>query len=226
MMAVERGEYGRSEEEVNIMLELLSAIERDSLITQRNLARELKVALGLVNAYVKSCAKKGYVKIRQAPLNRYAYYLTPRGFAEKSRLTAEYLSYSLQFFRSARRDCAATFAACRNRGRRRLVLYGAGELAEIAILSAAEAEVAVLGVVDAASGASACAGRPIVPDLAKAAALAGSEGVDAIIVTDVAAPQQRFEAALAEAAGLGMTPDRVLALDLLRIALPGARATK
>ena len=45
---------------------------------------------------------KGLVKMSQVPLNRYAYYLTPQGFAEKSRLTAEYLSVSFNFFRRAR----------------------------------------------------------------------------------------------------------------------------
>ena len=45
--------------------------------------------------------------MRQVPLNRYAYYLTPQGFAEKSRLTAEYLAASFDFFRRARGDCAA-----------------------------------------------------------------------------------------------------------------------
>ena len=78
--------------EIGIILGMLSAVERDSNVTQRHLARELGIALGLANAYLKRCAKKGFIKIRQVPLNRYAYYLTPRGFAEKSRLTAEYLS--------------------------------------------------------------------------------------------------------------------------------------
>src|ERR1700685_3834729 len=79
-------------EDTAILLGVLSAVERDSGVTQRHLAHELKIALGLINAYVRRCAKKGFIKIRQVPLNRYAYYLTPRGFAEKSCLTAEYLA--------------------------------------------------------------------------------------------------------------------------------------
>ena len=91
------------------MLEVLSAVERDSRITQRSLSRELGIALGLANAYLKRCAKKGLIKIRQVPLNRYAYYLTPKGFAEKSRLTAEYLAVSFNFFRDAREQCTRLF---------------------------------------------------------------------------------------------------------------------
>ena len=93
--------------------------------------------------------------------NRYAYYLTPRGFAEKSRLTAEYLAASLDFFRRARRDCSVLLDACAVRGWRRIVLYGAGELAEIAALSATEKEIEIICVIDREAGARRCAGRPI-----------------------------------------------------------------
>jgi DNA-binding MarR family transcriptional regulator len=92
-----------------VMLGLLSAVERDSAVTQRHLARELGIALGLANAYLRRCANKGLIKMRQAPLNRYAYYLTPRVFAEKSRLTAEYLALSLDFFCRARRESDGAF---------------------------------------------------------------------------------------------------------------------
>ena len=63
-------------EDETVVLEMLNQIERDSGVTQRHLAQELGIALGLTNAYLKRCVKKGYVKIRQVPLNRYAYYVT------------------------------------------------------------------------------------------------------------------------------------------------------
>ena len=89
-----------------IVLGLLESVERDGAQSQRKLASDLGIALGLVNAYLKRCVKKGLLKIGQAPARRYAYYLTPHGFAEKSRLTVEYLSSSFSFFRHAREDCA------------------------------------------------------------------------------------------------------------------------
>ncbi len=79
--------------------------------SQRHIAAELGIALGLVNAYLKRCIKKGWVKVNQAPARRYAYYLTPQGFTEKSRLTVDYLSSSFPFFRRAKADCADVFAA-------------------------------------------------------------------------------------------------------------------
>src|SRR5215510_6964022 len=95
-------------EKDKILLGLLESVERDGGQSQRRLASELGIALGLVNAYLKRCVKKGLVKVAHAPARRYAYYLTPQGFAEKSRLTIEYLTSSFSFFRQARGDCAKT----------------------------------------------------------------------------------------------------------------------
>lgn len=127
---------------------LLATVERESNVSQRKLASELGVALGLVNAYIKRCVKKGLIKVRQVPSRRYAYYLTPKGFAEKSRLTAEYLSWSLAFFRRARTDCLAVMGVARERGWATVGFVGGSEIAEIAIFSAAEHDMTVAGLVD------------------------------------------------------------------------------
>src|SRR5215471_9206247 len=119
-----------------IMLGLLDAVEQDRVHSQRHLASELGIALGLVNAYLRRCMKKGLVKVREAPARRYAYYLTPQGFAEKSRLTVEYLSYSFGFFRQAKTDCSELFRLARARGLDRVLLLGQSDLAEIAALCA------------------------------------------------------------------------------------------
>src|SRR5579863_1153260 len=139
-------EPGREAGDPEIVLGVLTSIERDSAITQRKLAGELGIALGLANAYLRRCVRKGLVKMSQVPLNRYAYYLTPQGFAEKSRLTAEYLTVSFNFFRQARTDCAELLAACAAAGWRRAALYGASELAEIVVLSSGDAGIELVCV--------------------------------------------------------------------------------
>lgn len=200
-----------------IVLSVLTSVERDSALTQRKLAGDLGIALGLANAYLRRCVRKGLVKMRQVPLNRYAYYLTPQGFAEKSRLTAEYLSVSLDFFRRARTDCAALFHKCAEDGWRRTALYGAGDLAEIAALSAAETLVEVLCVIDPGEAGRRCAGLPVDPDLAAAVARAGPRGLDGIVLTDTRAPQASFAELGAAAERLGLAPERIAAPSLLRI---------
>src|SRR6516165_9575174 len=132
------------EDNQRIMLGLLRSVERDGGQSQRRLAAELGIALGLVNAYLKRCIKKGLVKVSQAPARRYAYYLTPQGFAEKSRLTVEYLSDSFSFFRQARTDCAELFVTARARGFERVVIAGKSDLAQIARICALDAGIDIV----------------------------------------------------------------------------------
>ena len=121
-----------STENERIVLNLLNSVD-DGAQSQRRIAEELGIALGLVNAYLKRCIRKGLVKVSEAPARRYAYYLTPQGFSEKSRLTLEYLSYSFSFFRQAKADCAQLFELAKERNFENLVLLGKSDLAEIAI---------------------------------------------------------------------------------------------
>ena len=115
-------------------LEILQAIENKRDVTQRHLADRLDVALGLANSYLKRSVRKGLVKIQQAPANRYFYYLTPQGFAEKSRLTAEYLSTSFDFYRQASDSLRKVFEKCHKNNWNEIVFCGISELAEIASL--------------------------------------------------------------------------------------------
>ena len=194
-------------ESSRIMLGLLDAVEQNRAQSQRLLASELGIALGLVNAYLKRCIKKGLVKVRTAPARRYAYYLTPQGFAEKSRLTVEYLSYSFGFFRQAKTDCSELFKAASTRGIERVLLAGQSDLAEIAALCAMEHGIKIAGVVQEGAAKARFIGLPV---FATFDAVSGP--FDAVLVTDLLRPSEACEAAIAR---FGV--DRVLVPDLLRI---------
>src|ERR1700758_5672168 len=180
----------RSEESENarIVLGLLQSVERNGAQSQRKLASDLGIALGLVNAYLKRCVKKGLVKIGQAPARRYAYYLTPHGFAEKSRLTVEYLSSSFSFFRRAREDCAIVLKAAHGRGWTRIVLIGVSDLAEIATICALEQGVAIVAVDDGKAEMNRFVGTPVVGSLAE---VPGE--FDAVVVTDLQATRESVQ---------------------------------
>jgi len=183
----------RSEESENarIVLGLLESVERDGAQSQRKLASDLGIALGLVNAYLKRCVKKGLLKIGQVPPRRYAYYLTPHGFAEKSRLTVEYLSSSFSFFRRAREDCSAVLKAAHARGWNRIALIGVSDLAEIATICALEQGITIVAVVDAEATRDRFVGTPVVPSLD---AVPG--GFDALVITDLTSTRETMKAAL------------------------------
>ena len=179
---------GATVNEAEITLGVLNAVEQSSAVTQRSLAVDLDIALGLANAYLKRCAKKGFIKIQQVPRNRYAYYLTPTGFAEKSRLTAEYLSQSFNFFRSARNHCTEIMEQCAERGWTRVALAGVGDLAEIATLCALETEVLLVGVIEPNGHSQVEFAGLRVERTPEALG-----PLDVILITDMRAPQEMFD---------------------------------
>ena len=134
--------------EDSLTLEILEKIEKQDNLTQRHLANSLGVALGLANSYMKRCVRKGLIKVHQAPANRLLYYLTPKGFAEKSRLTARYLSISFDFYRHAGDSLAEAFSLCEKQNKTSVLLCGISELAEIASLRAYGRNIDIVGVFD------------------------------------------------------------------------------
>lgn len=192
--------------ESELSLRLLSTIEGDKSVTQRSLALRLGIAVGLTNAYFKRCVRKGWVKAQAVPAKRYAYYLTPKGFTEKSRLVGEYLTSSLSFFRNARRQFADCLAHGHDRGWRRLALVGDGDLAEIAILAALGQPVKLVLVIAPGCNRAAVAGLPVATTLERA------RDFDAVLLTDMTSTQATYEALR-----VFLPDDRILAPELLRL---------
>jgi DNA-binding MarR family transcriptional regulator len=196
-----------SAESSRIMLGLLDAVEQDRVYSQRHLASELGIALGLVNAYLKRCVKKGLVKVRQAPARRYVYYLTAQGFAEKSRLTVEYLSHSFGFFREAKTDCSEAFDVAAARGIDKILLVGISDLADIATLCALQAGVAIVGIVQHGAAQNEFAGLPVFKDFDSV-----TVPFEAILITDVTNARAACQSAVER-----FGTDKVLIPALLRV---------
>lgn len=140
-------DVSNSDREQQLTLELLQAIEREESISQRNLAEQMGVALGLANSYLKRCVKKGLIKMSLAPANRYLYYLTPKGFAEKARLTSEFFATSLTLFRQAGGEYQRIFEELATDAvKPRVWFAGMSDLTEIAYLKVIQTEVEFCGV--------------------------------------------------------------------------------
>ena len=197
---------GALNSEAEITLGLLNAVHENSDITQRSASHELGIALGLTNAYLKRCIKKGWIKISQVPANRYAYYLTPKGFTEKTRLTAEYLSSSFGFFRKARSQCSEMFEICAAAGWRHVALAGTGDLCEVMTLCAADFPVELVGILDERLTGNLFSGFSVV------GRLTALGNFDAVIVTDLSEPQATYDALVRD-----ISPAHVLTPPLLNI---------
>ena len=192
--------------EAKITLGLLNMVHDNSEASQRSMAGGMGIALGLANAYLKRCVKKGLIKVSQAPANRYAYYLTPKGFLEKSRLTAEFLSQSFNLFRRARTDSEELFKLCANRGWNRIALYGVSDLTEIVALSAKAFPIEAVSIIGGGSDISEFAELPVVTEIPD------PEDIDAVIVCAINDPQAAYDNTCAK-----FPQERVLVYDFLGV---------
>ena len=129
-------------------LRTLEAIEQDDHLTQRLLANRLGIALGLTNIYLKRLVRKGYVKCVNVQSNRLRYLLTPKGITEKSRLTYEFMQYSLFLYGEVRQHLHATLEPFVQNAATRIAVYGTGEAAELAYLSIARLGLQMVAVFD------------------------------------------------------------------------------
>jgi DNA-binding MarR family transcriptional regulator len=129
-------------------LRLLEEIEQNHAPSQRYLAKQLNVSLGLVNSFIRRLAQKGYFKITTIPKNRVKYILTPEGAAQKTKLTYEYIHYSYQFYKDARRKIRHIFQDLVKEGVRTVIFYGIGHFAEIAYISLQETPMEMVAMVD------------------------------------------------------------------------------
>ena len=127
---------------------LLDEISKGEALSQRDLSKKLNIALGLVNSYIKNLVSKGCITIKTIPAKRYAYFLTPKGFAEKTRLTYHHLQNFTNLYKEARSDFKELFSRFYENGVKRVVFAGADEAAEIAYLSLQEFDIEFAGIVD------------------------------------------------------------------------------
>lgn len=170
-------------------LRVLEAVQQDSRLTQRGLASKLGIALGLANIYLKRMIHKGYIKCVNVQPNRISYLITPRGIAEKARLTYEFMDYSLVLYGEVRQHLRTALRECAAAGKR-VAIYGSGEAAELAYLSLKEFGLDPVAVFDAEGGRE-FLGMPVLP-------IAGCATVDfdLIIVASLDPSGQQLQALL------------------------------
>ena len=129
-------------------LQILDELSNNDSLTQRDLSSRLGIALGLVNSYIKNLVKKGFITVKTIPSKRYAYYLTPKGFTEKTRLTYDMLSDYTRIYREARKNLQALFKEMQADGIKRILFAGADEIAEIAYITLQETSLELVAIVD------------------------------------------------------------------------------
>ena len=144
-------------------LEILHEVSKNEQINQRYLSKKLGMASGLVNLYVKRLARKGYIKITGMNRRRLRYLVTPRGIAEKTRLTYEFALISYKYFKGATDDIRHKLGELERSGQTNVVVFGTGELAEMCLLLINEFDLQIVAVVGDQTDGNRFMGHPVVP---------------------------------------------------------------
>lgn len=143
--------------------EILAHIDASEQVTQRDLASAAGIALSLTNLLIRQLVKKGWIQMVRVKPNRFRYLLTPAGMAAKARQTREYLEGTVRLYTETRELMRRVLERlsdewpCTNGGsaaglRKRIVFYGAGEVAEIGYVSLQATDLELVGVIDDNSG--------------------------------------------------------------------------
>ena len=187
-------------------LTILSAIADNDRLTQRYLARELGVTVSLANLYVRRLAQKGFIRVISVRPNRLRYLLTPKGIAEKSRLTYAYMCRTFERYREARRALQEALRPLNEDGQKRIAFYGSGEAAEVAYVCLREAGLDLSAVFNGGDDEK-FLGLPIRP----VQELVPGE-FDRIVVTSFIS-QEVTEARVQELLGVGVSHDQIVTLQ-------------
>ena len=88
--------------------EILRQVVRKPNATQRELAEQLNLSLGKLNYCLKALREKGLVKLENFKTNpnklNYVYVLTPKGVAEKTRLTVNFMARKMKEYNELKKD--------------------------------------------------------------------------------------------------------------------------
>jgi len=129
-------------------LRLLEELERNPVVSQRELSHKFNIALGVTNACLRRMARKGWIRIRDLNPRKIGYYLTPKGVIEKGKLTLNLVSFRIQHYAELKKIIAARLLEMQNKGLKRLVFYGISDEMEVAYITLQGVNLKLVGIVE------------------------------------------------------------------------------
>ena len=89
-------------------LDILRKVDKRPNSSQREFAKELGFSLGKFNYCIKALQQKGFIKIKNFKRNpkkfNYLYVLTPRGIAEKTKLTLNFMKRKIREYDELKKE--------------------------------------------------------------------------------------------------------------------------
>jgi DNA-binding MarR family transcriptional regulator len=133
-------------------LQFLGEIEQNPKVSQRELSNKFGIALGVTNACIKRMARRGLIRLKGFPPRRIAYYLTPKGFAEKSKLALRFFSYNIRHYAEMKKQISARLIEMQSSGVKRVAFYGLSDEMEVAYITLQGSDMKLVGIADEDGG--------------------------------------------------------------------------
>ncbi len=112
-------------------LAILEKLENNGHLTQRDLSKEVGIALGLVNHLLKKMVKKGWIKIKNIEAKKIRYLITPEGAMEKSSLLYKRVESTIHFYLDAKRVIKEKVEHLKGDGVKSVSIYGINHISEV-----------------------------------------------------------------------------------------------
>src|SRR4030066_1821618 len=129
-------------------LNLLQELEKNPIVSQRELSSKFGIALGVTNACLKRMARRGWIRIMGFNHHKIGYYLTPKGFSEKTKLTLHLVSWTVQHYSALKDIIGRRFLEMQNQGIERIVFYGVSDEMEVAYITLQGVNLKLVGIVE------------------------------------------------------------------------------
>ena len=163
-------------------LQFLEELEKTPNLSQRELSNKFGIALGVTNACLKRMARRGWIRLGKIPPRRIGYYLTPKGFVEKARLTMTFLSYNIHHYSRLKAMIGEKFLEMASQGVTRVIFWGVSDEMEVAYVTLQGTSMELVAIVDDSDGVK---GKKILGKEAKDPSEIDSLRADAILITSI-----------------------------------------
>jgi len=128
--------------------QLLEELEKNPVISQRELSHKFGIALGVTNACLRRMARKGWIRIRDFNRRKIGYYLTPKGFSEKAKLSLHLISCTLHHYSELKKIISTRLLEMELDGKERIVFYGVSDEMEVAYVTLQGVNLKLVGIVE------------------------------------------------------------------------------
>jgi DNA-binding MarR family transcriptional regulator len=129
-------------------LNLLKELAADPHLTQAELARRCHLSVSMVNNYLKELCALGWLEYHRKSTKTVSYHVTAAGNQQLESAQRELLHEMVDLFIGAKQRVLSVILKRTHRRPQRVVLYGSGDLAEIAFHALESAGIDVIGVCD------------------------------------------------------------------------------